>query len=189
MVIGDSHCRLFAGLAPGIVIYHVGPALAWSLGDDASTTGGGRRVSAALRGLPREAWALMSFGEIDMRCHVLAHGGPLPCAERYLAFVREARALHDKIALWAPPATQPASVLSDEAYPAVGTVAERNAATAEFAAALSRSEFPVVSLLDLMIEERGGTRRETLDADGRHVSPSLLPEALNRIASRLILNA
>jgi hypothetical protein len=139
----------------------------------------------ALKTLSPETWALLSFGEIDVRCHILKHGGNArACADHYLSFVRFARKTHARIALWAPIATQPASVVSDKDYPALATVVERNNATAQFTHELMASEIPAISIFDLMIDERGGTRPETL-WDGHHASRDLLPEALQRITSRL----
>lgn len=191
LAIGDSHCRFWGGLAPEILTYHVGPALAWSLASDESTTGARRRVLAALGILAPETWALLCFGEIDLRCHVLKHGGPVECALRYLDFVREAKRRHARIALWAPTATQPLGVPDDEAYPCVGTEAQRNAATQTFGECLRSTGLahgvPVISILDLMLD-RWNTKPETL-SDGRHASLALRPAAMARLRLALSLEA
>ncbi len=186
LAIGDSHCRFWAPLAPEVLTYHVGPALAWSLASEGSRTLGRAKVLAAIRWLAPQTWALLCFGEIDIRCHVLANGkaGPSECADRYLDFVREAMALHERIAIWAPTATQPTSMPDDELYPSVGTEIERNRATLAFTERLrGRASAPVISILDCMVD-RGLTKPETL-ADGRHASQSLRPIAAQRLRAAL----
>jgi hypothetical protein len=192
MALGDSHCRFFAGLEPEIVTYHFGPALAWSLASPVSRTEARARARLALGDLPPETWALFCFGEIDIRCHMFKpnYFGPDVCAERYLNGIIAMRPLHSRLAIWAPTATQPWNMPDDADYPTVGTEMQRNAATAEFTECLRREcavlQIPVISILDLMVDERHMTRPETL-ADGRHAHSSLRHEALVRLRAALAL--
>jgi len=206
VAIGDSHCRFWSGhdavhapdRIPGIVTCHVGPGLAWNLIEPAAQTRAGRSVLRVLRDLAAQdyrGWVLLCFGEIDLRAHVLRHaadGGLRPgverLIERYLAFVAAARRIHPRIALWGPGASQPAGTPDNPDFPAVGSETERNAATMLFTALLEERGrglgVPVLSLLPLLVDEHGRTRRELL-FDGCHIGQSLMPAAQQLVAERL----
>jgi hypothetical protein len=206
VAIGDSHCKFWSGSdalwgpdrIAGVVTCHVGPGLAWNLVERSSRTRAGRNVRHILRDLGTQAyggWVLLCFGEIDLRVHVLKHAaesglrpGVARLVERYLAFVLEAQRIHPRIALWAPGASQPAGIPDNPAYPATGSETERNDATALFADLLDERAreigAPVLSLLPLLLDEHGMTRRELL-FDGNHISQALLPQALRQAAEKL----
>jgi lysophospholipase L1-like esterase len=206
VAIGDSHCRFWSGhdsvhapdRLPGIVTCHVGPGLAWNLIEPAAQTRAGRSVLRALRDLAAQdyaGWVLLCFGEIDLRAHVLKHAadGDLRArverlVERYLAFVANARHIHPRIALWGPGASQPADMPDNPDFPAIGSEAERNAATVLFTALLEergdRAGVPVLSLLPLLLDEQGRTRRELL-FDGYHIGQALMPAAQRLVAEAL----
>jgi hypothetical protein len=206
VAVGDSHCRFWSGndsvteadRIPGIITCHVGPGLAWTLIEDAARTRSGRSVKRILRDLAAQAyggWVLLCFGEIDLRAHVLKHAAELGLRasierliDRYLAFVVEARRIHPRIALWGPGASLPAGTPDNPDFPAIGSETERNEATVMFTALLEdrarRIGVPFLSLLPLLIDERGGTRRELL-YDGCHISQSLMPEARRLVADAL----
>ncbi|MEW6245957.1 MAG: SGNH/GDSL hydrolase family protein [Nitrospirota bacterium] len=68
-VIGDSHVLAFKR-QPSFLVYHVGPATAYKLGQDHSTTQGRQRVLRILNRVKSGDIALLSFGEIDCRIHI-----------------------------------------------------------------------------------------------------------------------
>ena len=60
---GDSHC--YNGWPPGVNTHHVGPTLAFSVGRDG--------LDLSNLGLVKGDTLVISFGEIDCRCHVHKH--------------------------------------------------------------------------------------------------------------------
>ncbi|HUK57778.1 MAG TPA: SGNH/GDSL hydrolase family protein [Stellaceae bacterium] len=204
VAIGDSHAKFWSGRdavfepdrLPGIIACHVGPALAWSLIEEHSTTRAGQAVRAVLRDLAAQhyaGWVLLCFGEIDLRAHVLKHEGDLSpnlaeLAQRYLAFVRAAKRIHPKIALWAPGASQPEDSADNPDFPAVGSETERNRATRLFTGILTARArelgVPVLSLLTHLVDAEDRSRREFL-YDGCHISQRLMPEARRLLTETL----
>ncbi len=204
VAIGDSHCRFWSGndgvfeadRIPGIVTCHIGPALAWNLIERTSRTRSGLAVRRALRDLAAQnydGWVLLCFGEIDLRAHVLKHEGELRAnlarlVERYVEFVAGAKRIHRKIALWGPGASPPEGSAENPEFPAIGSEAERNTATAIFTALLTERArdvgAPVLSLLPLLVDEHGRSRRELL-YDGCHVSQKLMPAARRLLTETL----
>lgn len=209
VAIGDSHCRFWSGNAsmtapdriPGVVTCHVGPGLAWNLIERTARTRSGQSVRRVLRDLAAQSyggWVLLCFGEIDLRVHVLKHvaeNGRRPSVERlvdrYIAFVVEARRICPRIALWGPGASQPTGIPDNPDFPAIGSEKERNAATLMLTRLLEerarRIDVPVLSLLPLLLDEHGCTRRELL-YDGCHISQSLMPQAQRLAADALGLS-
>lgn len=206
VAIGDSHCKFWSGndgvfepdRIPGVVTCHVGPGLAWNLVERSAQSRSGRNVRRVLRDLAAQSyrgWAMLCFGEIDLRAHVLKHAaenglGPAlaQLADRYIAFVVAARRIYPRLALWGPGASQPAGVLENPELPVIGSENERNVATAMFTALLEQRArpigVPVLSLLPLLLDDHGLTRRELL-YDGCHISQVLMPQARGLLAERL----
>jgi lysophospholipase L1-like esterase len=203
VAIGDSHCKFWSGndavferdRIPGVVTCHVGPALAWNLIRPRAQTRGGRTVMRVLRDLAAQSydgWVLFCFGEIDLRAHVLKHldvGANLAeLVKRYMAFVMVARRCHARIALWGPGASQPEGSSDNPDFPSVGSEHARNEATARFTALLAEraraAGVPMLSLLPLLVDERGLSRREFL-YDGCHVSQSMMPAARRLLSESL----
>ncbi len=207
VAVGDSHAKFWSGRdavfepdrLPGILTRHVGPALAWTLIEPRSKTRGGAATRAVLRDLRAQrfgGWVLLCFGEIDLRAHVLKEAGDLAAnlaalAARYLAFVREAQRIHPRIALWGPGASQPEGSADNPQFPAVGSEAERNAATRLFTQILTEAArepgVPVLSLFPLLVDEHGRSRREFL-YDGCHLSQRLMPAAQHLLTEILGLH-
>ena len=208
VAIGDSHCKFWSGndgvwdpdRIPGVVTCHIGPGLAWSLVERSSRTRSGRSVLRILRDIAAQSydgWALLCFGEIDLRVHVLKHaaedglGAALArLVDRYIAFVTEARRIHPRLALWGPGASLPAGTPDNPAFPAIGSEAKRNEATALFTTLLEQRARPIgvpfLTLLPLLVDEQGLTRRE-LFYDGCHIGQALMPQALRLLAETLAL--
>jgi hypothetical protein len=206
VAIGDSHCKFWSGQdsvwepdrIPGIITRHVGPGLAWTLIERSSRTRAGRAVKRALRDLASQSyggWALLCFGEIDLRVHVLRHAakdGLRPSVEalvdRYIAFVVEARRLFPRLALWGPGASLPDGAPDNPIFPASGRASERNAATRLFTELLEeraqRIGVPVLSLLPLLLDEQGRSRRELL-YDSCHIGQALMPQAQRLTGEKL----
>ncbi|CAE21986.1 TPR repeat:HAT (Half-A-TPR) repeat [Prochlorococcus marinus str. MIT 9313] len=68
---GDSHVNAFKGI-PGVSVNYVGPATAFKLASEKSSSGGGSRVEEKLVGLDSDSSAiLLCFGEIDCRAHIV----------------------------------------------------------------------------------------------------------------------
>ena len=206
VVIGDSHCKFWSGddaifgpdRIPGVVTCHVGPALAWNLIERSSNTRAGVKVEGILRDLAAQSydgWALLSFGEIDIRVHAVKHAANsgLDLAlerlvDRYVAFILKARSIYPRIALWGPGATQPEGAPPNLDFPANGSEKERNDATrmfTELLAARARAiGVPMLSLLPMLIAENGLTRPELL-FDGCHISQQAMAEA-QQLAARTL---
>lgn len=206
VAIGDSHCKFWSGndgvwnpdRIPGVVTCHIGPGLAWRLIERSSRTRSGRSVLRILRDLAAQSydgWALLSFGEIDLRVHVLKHaaedglGAALAqLVDRYIAFVAKARRVHPRLALWGPGASPPAGAPDNPAFPATGSEAARNKATALFTSLIEQRArligLPYLTLLPLLLDEHGQTRHELL-YDGCHMSQALMPQALRLLAETL----
>jgi len=206
VAIGDSHCKFWSGhdsvwerdRIPGLVTRHVGPALAWNLIERRAQTRAGpsvRRILHDLRAQHYRDWVLLCFGEIDLRAHVLkhaAHGelraGVARLVDRYVAFVAEMRRIHPRLALWGPGASQPAGALGNADFPAVGSETQRNEATVLFTRLLDERAHqigvPLLTLLPLLLDKEGQTRRELL-YDGCHIAQALMPQALRLLTDGL----
>ncbi len=81
-VIGDSHTQIFRWERP-FVVFALGPATAYNLGNSRSTTGSHDKLFNVLKVVNRERDSvLMVFGEIDARMHVynqyMKHQASLP---------------------------------------------------------------------------------------------------------------
>jgi len=208
VAIGDSHCEFWSGIdamsgpdrIPGVVTRHIGPGLAWNLIERSAQTRSGHSVRHALRDLAAQdyrGWVLLCFGEIDLRVHVLKHAaesglraGVETLVDRYVEFAAEARRIHSRIALWGPGASQPAGTPVNPAYPTTGSEKERNDATILFTELLAERArgigVPFLTLLPLLLDERGLTRRELL-YDGCHIGQALMPQAMRLVAESLDL--
>lgn len=67
-VIGDSHSLLFQ--SPLFHIHYIGPATAFNLKSDTSSTKSKQKIYSILSSLPQNSIVLFVFGEIDCRIHI-----------------------------------------------------------------------------------------------------------------------
>lgn len=209
VAVGDSHCRFWSGTEsitgddriPGVLTCHIGPGLAWNLVERGARTRSGDSVRGVLRDLAAQSyggWVLLCFGEIDMRAHILKHAARHglrasieQLVDRYVDFVLEARRICPRIALWGPGASLPDGTPDHAEFPAVGSEAERNAATLMLTQILDerarRIGVPFLSLLSQLLDGNGRTRAELL-YDGCHISQSMMPQAQRLVAQALGLS-
>ena len=189
---GDSHAVLFAtprfpfpGLDPVAErrwVWHQGPRLMYSVARDDFLPAMYRWLwpLRLLPGSARVRW-FVSFGEIDIRCHLaprLAQGADLGFvsgyAERVTRLARHVRAREVLVVVPPPPC---ADTFDHDAFPVVGTPAERLAAHRAVRARLeeevARTRDGVrLRLLDLTRALAGpdGLMRAELTDDGCHTN-------------------
>jgi hypothetical protein len=199
LVLGDSHARFWNGQddcngddrIDGIQTLKINGALAWSLPREGSTSRG-REIALetlnAARACGFSGTVMLSFGEIDIRFHILKHAvtygleqAVLTVAERYVSFIREIYQDWQQLVIWAPPASRADHTYVHPKTPTIGSQVERNFASIFFIDVLRMmlcdTKIPVLSLLPLLLCEDGTTKLDLL-YDGAHVSQTLMPSAL-----------
>ena len=191
--VGDSHTVLFNldhGMPPGIFrtaegrwTWHLGPRMIYSIAKKDFPTPL-RRTSKILARIPAagEAMWFFSFGDVDIRCHLvprLAGGQDLRFVAEYVDRVRDLLA-----SIGAPTGTisipPPPTLDTDdhELFPVVGTPEQRldvHRAVREalYAAAASDRPGPKIQLLDLsdaLADSTGLMQPEFTMADGLHTN-------------------
>jgi hypothetical protein len=201
---GDSHSLFWRGSNTveecehrlvGLEVLHLGAATAYQMPREDSPRAEKLRRTLNAR---KDQFALLitCFGEIDCRTHVVKQAelqsrtiddvaGEV--AERYLAFVLRLSAEYGvPIAMWGPPpSTPPHRQRNNHKYPTVGTMHERNRATAALTASLREgagreSTLAFFTLFDELIDADGATKPEAL-FDGAHLSAKFLPRALEKL--------
>jgi hypothetical protein len=199
LVLGDSHARFWNGqddcngadLIEGIQTLKINGALAWSLAHEGSTSRGREIAFETLRRARENGFhgtVMLSFGEIDIRFHILKHAvehgleqAVLTVAERYVSFIREVYADWKQVVIWAPPPSRADHRYFHPKTPTIGSQIERNFATIFFIDVLrmllADTPIQVLSLLPLLLCEDGTTKLDLL-YDGAHVSQTLMPSAL-----------
>ena len=209
LVVGDSHSRFWSGgedaisvyrkppdRLPGILTTMVGSPLAWNLARENTSVRGREKTLMRLQSARAHGfrgWIMLCFGEIDLRWHILRSAATLgmaqavrACVDRYITFIHEVRAMHDAVAIWGPAASIDGA--NSDAFPAVGTVEDRNYATMLFTELLrQKSGVPVLSVLDSTLLDNGRTRT-ALFFDGVHLSQTVMPHALDIAQQTLGLN-
>lgn len=194
-VIGDSHSLFWSGwegpsdkypLYPQVVemdrfrVYHIGPAPATTLG---LSGGYGNMLHEIISGLPEHSTVMLSFGEIDCRCHfprfedwrkIVDEG-----ARRYANAIQSLEDQGLRVLVWGPPPTTP-TVATMGGYDTVGDQRTRNAITRYFTERLLVYLAPIVTILSELIDQNGDTRQEYL-WDGIHLNASAMPMALNAL--------
>jgi hypothetical protein len=216
VTIGDSHALFFAGtpqkmaatdtpdlFAPHIRTITVGPALAWNLTVHDSSQLGRERTLAALCGLrdhDYKGWVMLSFGAIDLHAHVTRHAlesglitAVTNIANRYLAFIDEARQIYPQLAIWGVPGATP-----DERVPIFeyfygkvatnGSEIDRNFCVMLFNRYLEKhlteKKIPFLTVHDMVIQPDGRTRPDYL-YDGNHLHRDFLPYVFDLLEARL----
>lgn len=205
LVVGDSHSLFWKGHdevrggsdnIPGVITCEIEAALAWTLVKEGSTKRGRERSLEYIQSAVEQGFhgcILLSFGEIDMRAHVMKQALSIgivsavrDITDRYVNFIDELRAFKLRLAVWAPIASPPYEIGSDftSHWPTIGTEVERNFATVLFTNLLKKRlhprNIPVLSLIHQLLHEDGTTIRGFLH-DGIHLSQVLMPSAIDLV--------
>lgn len=178
--IGDSHASFFSGahsfqflwpepspqLLPHVSGHYIASALAYSLNRRGSSERGIEKLENFLRSksLVKGATLMLSFGEIDLRNHVIAQAREqgrsveaivADCVSAYRHAVELTQAAGFRTMIWAPPPSRADEAPYPHMFPTVGSEVERNAATRQFIAALRATMLPlgvpVISIFDEMV--------------------------------------
>jgi hypothetical protein len=201
---GDSHSLFWRGQdtveacepsLSGLDVLHLGAATAYQMVREDSP-----RAEKLRRGLNARkgqiSLLITCFGEIDCRTHVVkqaqiqsrtveAVAGEV--ADRYLSFVSTLSTDYGlPVAMWGPPPSMsPQRQRNNHTYPTVGTMYERNRATAALNAALHdgatrHARLAFFTLFDELVDAEGATSPDAL-FDGAHLSAIFLPRALEKL--------
>lgn len=224
-VLGDSHTLFFSGddsfhqirhrrvgfwrpryimrgldLLPCFRTRHLGPATAWRAFDYGSSTRAREKIDVLLRReLKPGDRVLLSFGEIDCRCHIpktVMAGTPITDAvlltiERLFKLTRHLGARDLQVAIWGPAmvATMPTDV-AGHPLEAVGPLELRQEITRAFCEQLrqvgSTEEIPCVSLFGTFHKWNEPAPPESF-CDGFHLSQQMMPRALRALLDTGVL--
>ena len=190
-VIGDSHVNFFSGNDEiGFVPYlkgihkcrdklkcfrtfHVGPILAYNLNAYNTSTGGRELIERLIaRGdLPKGAYVMCCFGEVDLRCHVMKQAQLQNVSFKkvvddiiveYVTFLKRMQSLGYRMICWGPVSSSKDEWTENPKYPRSGTESERNEATLYFNRRLeeecSRIGAHFVSVIDDLLDENYKTK-------------------------------
>lgn len=178
--VGDSHAAFFSGahsfqfiwpepspqLLPHVSGFYIASALAYSLNRRDTSEQGLEKLENFLRSktLVKGCALMLSFGEIDLRNHVIAQareqGRPVEaivadCVSAYRHAVELVQAAGFRAMIWAPPPSRADEAPYPHMFPTVGTEVERNAATRSMIEALRATMIPlgvpVISIFDEMV--------------------------------------
>lgn len=204
--VGDSHASVFGGeerlqacwpepaganLA-GVKAWHLGPYLAYSVGDAQHEVR--ERLRAVAKAFGKRDRVLLCFGEIDCRCHVVKQARrsgkstleiATALAERYARAAAEiSEELGLKVGVWAAVPTAPRRI-SLGTYRTFGSVRERACATQVLNETLAREcegrGVDFVSAYSKLVKP-DGTRREKYFMDDVHLSQVALPLVRDALA-------
>jgi len=179
--IGDSHSLFFSNLNY-IKINHIGPVTAYNLMKENSTTRGREIFYDFLKTENSNDTALLlSFGEIDLRVHVVKASlrdsisikeSAINTAKRYTMFIDEILNLGWTILVQGPSANGEERALNLD-YPYSGSIVERNQATIIFNNELEnyckQNSILFASLYDLSIDQNTFDTRSEYLSDGCHL--------------------
>lgn len=192
-VIGDSHVFIFSGQLNGLrrklffndinipifenkifQIFHCGPALAYSLNKYNTNTRITEKSNFLLSCIIKPgATIVMSFGEIDIRCHILkqidVYKSAYIVADNYIKYIKSISDKY-KVIIYSPIATGKDCGEIDKNYPRVGTEAERNTLTKIFNNIIKEAGIPYFSVFEEMISDNLETRNDFLAPDNCHLS-------------------
>lgn len=199
--IGDSHASFFSGSdkiqpewpdrsydhIPSFRSYRVGASTAYNLSEEHSSTRGREKVFEILSQLPKNATALLCFGEIDCRVHLLRQSRekhrPLEvvvreCVERYMNVVKEIKEKGFDVIVYEVIASTLHGDIAEKEYRAYGTCIERNEVTKLFNTILKEKAKEIgvstIGLFDYLVE-RDGTTDTYLYSDKIHLSQRAMP--------------
>jgi tetratricopeptide (TPR) repeat protein len=192
--VGDSHAAFFSGahsfqftwpepspqLLPHVSGFYIASALAYSLNRRETSAQGLEKLENFLRDktLVKGSTLMLSFGEIDLRNHVIAQsrdqGRPVEaivadCAIAYRHAVELVLTAGFRTMIWAPPPSRADEAPYPYMFPTVGTEVERNAATRSMIQALRATMIPLgVPVISIFDEIVGADLR----SDGRYFMDS-----------------
>lgn len=218
-VVGDSHTLFFAGenglnqvkrrrvgfwrprhitcgldLLPCFQVRHLGPATAWRASDRGSSTYAREKLDALLRyELHPGRRVLLSFGEIDCRCHIpksVMAGTPVqeavrPTIERLLKLVKHLQSHELQVAVWGPAmVTSQTATIAGNPLAVVGSYELRTEVVRAFCVALQKAcakvGIPCVCLAGTY-HAWGEPAAPEFFSDGFHLSQRLMPAALKAL--------
>lgn len=214
--VGDSHANFFSGFdimqpewpSPGIQnrypffrSYRIGPALAYNLCDNHTTTKGWERLMGLLEVIPKGSFILFCFGEIDCRAHILLQAKKLsrPIEEvvfnvvkRYFSIINEIQSKGYHPIVWGVAPSAPSDVNSKIVVPPQflfhGSRSERNHVTRKFNEQCCKmaKEGGVffINLFDSLINPDQTPKREYF-VDEIHLSQKAMPMAIDEINNGL----
>jgi hypothetical protein len=175
---GDSHAWFFRDLKDCISI-PIGPRLAYNLENLA--------VYEILHLLkehleiekPDKYYVLLTFGEIDIRAHLIKNNNLDECIKRYINAILMIKTKVSNIIVFGPIAsTRRLEDMQDEEFPVIGTCFERNKIAKEFNEKLSLeceiNNIEYFSIIDKLIDENGLTIEKYYLTDRIHLSKSAI---------------
>lgn len=198
---GDSHSQFWSGynnlsseksIFAGIDLLHVGPATAYGLGKEGTSTQALEKITDHLdRRREEYGCLLLSFGEIDCRVHIVRNAivnqtsidvEVEKVVDRYIEAVSALVKKYDlPCVIWGPgPSSPPGKVNYHPSFPTVGGVLERNYAAKKFNDLLARKvvkgRIEHITIFDHLIDVGYVTKTEVL-YDGCHLSSVMMPLA------------
>lgn len=186
--IGDSHTEVFSYDSTMFDIHHIGPYLAYNFHKGHESYD---KTCKIITELPPDAFILLSFGEIDCRCHVLKQKYEKnrdleeiidSITNSYIASAIELSKFSKNIMLLAPSPTSNRngdySFGPDFSY--YGNYTERNIATRLFVEMLKKKYNKVVSIFEYLINSDNSSKTEYF-RDIIHLSSKALPLLINEI--------
>lgn len=218
-VIGDSHTLFFAGedglnqvkhrrvgfwrprhitrgldLLPCFRTRHLGPATAWRAFEYGSSTRAREKLDALLRyELPPGRRVLLSFGEIDCRCHIpkpvmagtSVREAVYPTIDRLLQLARYLRSHELNVALWGPAmVTNQTATIAGNPLAVVGSFELRAEVVHAFCDTLREEcgaqNIPCVCLAGTFHPWNEPAAADFF-CDGFHLSQKLMPAALQAL--------
>lgn len=209
--IGDSHVCFFLGkdlvgachpvnesVFPFFRVHTVGPALAYNLCEEGTTTGARERIMSLLEEtIEPGSYVLFAFGEIDCRAHLLLQarktGEPIErvvsvCTERYGRFIDEVAGRGFRPIIYNAPAStfRRPSWNPDvkKAFPSYGSCRERNRVTRLFNDNLkthaAAAGYLFLENFDRVVTLRGFSRRRYF-LDRIHLAQRAMPYTLRQL--------
>ena len=210
---GDSHAAFFSGLHsfqytwpepqqqwfPHVTGHRIASPLAYSLNKYNTSERGLERLESFLRSdeLARGTTIMLSFGEIDIRNHVISQSSAQAksvaeivgdCVTAYTHAVNVTLAAGFRAMIWAPPPSRSDVGPYSYMFPTIGSEQERNAATRCFIegmrVAMEPLGVPVVAIFDELVDE-------TLCSDPRwfmdscHLNMAAVPHAISAFRKAL----
>lgn len=200
--LGDSHVCFFSGqdkICNDPYLFfrpeRLGSYLAYSLGDTSHDAH--RRLLSSVSKIQKEDYILFSFGEIDIRVHVVkqSHIQNRPIkdiisdiVDRYCVAIDYIKMEHPNLIIWCPVPTcnhydESADISAENPYPHIGTPKQRNLANIlfkEFLMSRYKGSIPIIDIYDELINEDYSSNGEYF-MDGVHLSQAAMGIVLPKI--------
>ena len=204
-VIGDSHSVFFCGqdflsykkLKNGITTaccalkpfknYHLGACLAYNTTNENAGVNSLKKTKFMLENgwLPENSAVVISFGEIDIRVHLLKRAEKTSLdteidkiLANYLQYIKMLQRHNLRVIVWGPVASQNDDCPKDELLPSYGSEYERNYATKVFNEKLERlakeNDFIFCSIFKYLVDDSLHSKTGYY-VDGYHLGTKALP--------------